>query len=202
MQLNCLGVFASTPVAPLELERQTFHASKPLDDNVEGPLGGFWSHGEHQSRVLFTKRYRSVQASLYLADLEYRSAGHVAGLLFRLSDDTAYPDLLGQWTDTSGPIYSFYENETILDLSVTTTRPRRLILSRPALSQVVDITLRTNLRKICLGQETIAPVEQEIIGMSHSKHRVIGARWDFNAIFDRVRCIYEKLEGKYNSSTK
>lgn len=132
-----------------------------------------------------------MQASLYPADLEYRYAGHVAGLLFRSSNNTAYPDLLGQWTDTSGPIYELYENETILDLAVTTTRPRHEILSRPTLSQVIDITLRTNLRKICLGQETTASVKQEIIGMSHSKDRVIGARWDFNAIFNRVRCIYE-----------
>lgn len=163
----------------------------PISHDGEMRLGGNRAHGEHQSCVFFTKRYRSVQVLLNPAGLKYRWAGHVAGLLFRPSDDTAYPSLLGQWTGANGPTYDLHEDETILDLVVTTTRPRGRIRWRPSLSQVVDITLITNLREIHLGLETTRPGEQEAMGMPHGKHGVIGARWEFNALFDRVRCIYE-----------
>ena len=150
------------------------------------PLGGIRNHGVCRSHLPFEKRYRSVQASLNPVDSNYRSAGQVTGLLFHPIDDPAHPDLLGQWTG-AGPVYNFDEAERILDLAVMTAKPRRKVMERSALSQVASIIVVTNKRRIHLGPQTADVCDQLI---SRSKHEIIEVLWDFNAMFDRLRCIY------------
>jgi hypothetical protein len=150
------------------------------------PLGGFRGHGVCRSRLLFEKGYCSIQASLSPAASNYRCANQVTGLLFRSGDNIAHPDLLGQWTG-AGPVYDLGEAEQILDLVVMTTKPRRNVMARPALSQVVSITVVTNVRKIHLGPKTADACNQTL--MSRSEHRITEVLWDFNAMFDRLRFV-------------
>ena len=140
-----------------------------------------------RSHLLFEKRHHSVQASINPTDSNYRRAGQVTGLLFRSFDDIAHPDLIGQWTG-AGPVYNFDEAERILDLVVmTTAKPRRKVMVRSALSQVVSIMVVTNARKIHLGPRTADVCDQL---MSRSENSIREVFWDFNAMFDRLRCVY------------
>lgn len=145
-------------------------------------------HGAYHSRVLFKEKYHSIQASLSPTTTStFRPAGHVTGLLFRSDAQKAYPDLLGQWTGP-GPSYILGEAEQILGLIVETAKPGRRLLRRPPLSQVTNISVVTNLRKIHLGGEI---GREEPIGRSLNENRIVEAHWEFNALFDRVRCVYK-----------
>jgi hypothetical protein len=99
------------------------------------PLGGIRGHGVYRSHLRFDQTYHSVQASLNHTASDYRYARQVTGLLFRSNDGTDHPDLLGQWAG-SGPVYDLGEDERIVDLIVKTTKPRRKVIARLALSQV------------------------------------------------------------------
>jgi hypothetical protein len=153
------------------------------------PLGGIRNHGEHHSRLLLQKKYQSIQASINPIASKYRRAGQVTGLIFRSRDDISHPDLLGQWTG-SGETYYLDEGEQILDLEVTMTTPRRKLPARPGLSQVEHICLVTNLRRISWDLGTIQICNEELFEMDQSKHGITEVLWDFNAIFDRVQCVY------------
>ena len=74
------------------------------------------------------------------------------GLLFRSHDDPAHPNLLGQWTG-SGPIFDIKEDEWIVDFIFKTTKPRRKVMARLALSQVTSITLVTVAHLPTLGTQ-------------------------------------------------
>ena len=162
---------------------------KADSDQREMPLGGIRSHGAYRSHLLFKKTYRSIQASLNPVVSSYRTAGQVTGLLFRSSCNEAHSDLLGQLTG-SGPSYDLDEAEQILDLEFTTMKPRRPVLARHSLSQVASITVVTNLRRICWGLNARKGCVPKLADLAGSEHRIIEACWDFNAMFDRLRCTY------------
>jgi hypothetical protein len=154
------------------------------------PLGGIRNHGQHQSRILLRKKYQSVQASINPVISRYRRAGQVTGLLFRSSNDRSHPDLLGQWTG-AGATYDLNEGEQIVDLEITTIKPICKQRERPGLSQVKAITVVTNCRRIGWGPRTPGVCGPELVDMDQCKHIITEAVWDFNAIFDRVLCIYQ-----------
>lgn len=189
-QLNCLGVFTTTPLTPVEFVPPYFEltqVSNIFDGYRDMPLGGIWDHGVYISYLRFKKTYYSVQPSLNPTDSDYRFAGQFTGLLFRSNDDTDHPDLLGQWTGP-GPVYNLDEGERVVDLIVKTTKPRRKVMARLALSQVASITVVTNTRKIHLGPKTADNCDE--MHMPRCMYVVAEVRWEFNAIFDRLRFMY------------
>jgi hypothetical protein len=146
------------------------------------PLGGIKNHGEHRSWLQLKRRYRSVQVSINPAtSTKHRRANQVTGLLFRSGDGR--PDLLGQWTG-AGDTCVLEEDEQILALEFTTRKPG--LAARPGLSQVEGISLVTNLKRVNWGPSR----PRELAGKGHSQQRIVEITWDFNAIFDRPRCIW------------
>ncbi len=145
------------------------------------PLGGIKNHGEHRSCLRLEKEYQSIQVSINPTTSKYRRAGQVTGLLFRSSHDKR--DLLGQWMG-AGDTCVLEEDEQILALEITTRKLR--LLARPGLSQVEGITLVTNLKRVDWGPSG----PRETVGKGHSQQRLVEITWDFNAIFDRLRCIW------------
>ena len=148
------------------------------------PLGGIRKHGEFKCRLLLDRRYQSVQASVNTVLTKYRRAGQVTGLLFR-SENSSYPELLGQLTGT-GETYDLEEDEWIIDLRVTTTKPLCNPMVRPGLSQIEGITIVTNRKRIECGLGIV-----QVCNISDTQ-RISEITWDFNAIFDRVRWTYRK----------
>lgn len=155
--------------------------------DLEMPLGGFRNHGCHRTRILLGKKYRSVQASISHVASRYRRVGQVTGLLFRSSDNPDHPDLLGQWTGP-GALYEFDEGERILGLDFTTIKPIQKQRTRSGLSQVAGIAISTNRKKMHWSQEFNG---QEILDVTQCKQSITEVSWEFNAMFDRVRCIYQ-----------
>jgi hypothetical protein len=78
------------------------------------------------------------------------------------------------------------EDEQILDLEVTRRKPRCRV-PRPWFLQIQGITIVTNLRRITWDSDSSqvskvsAPSDVKIIS------QVV---WNFNAIYDDVKCIY------------
>jgi hypothetical protein len=157
----------------------------------EMPLGGIRNHGQHQSRLRLWKKYRSIQASVNPVASKYRRAGQVTGLLFRSSEDEGHPDLLGQYTGVGGSC-DLEQGEQIVDLRVTTIKPIRKERSRLALSQVEGIIILTNRRRISWSSMAMGACEQELEGTN--QHKITEATWEFNAMFDRVKCIYNQSD--------
>ena len=98
----------------------------------------------------------------------------------------AHPDLLGQCTG-AGPIYELDETEQILNLIVKTTKPRRKVMARPPLSQIVSITIVTNARIIHLGPGAADASDQSLM----PRRKVVEVFWEFNAMFDWLRFVYK-----------
>ncbi|KAF8847836.1 hypothetical protein BDZ45DRAFT_811261 [Acephala macrosclerotiorum] len=156
----------------------------------EMPLGGIKNHGEQNSQLFLADQYAAVQASINATESKYRRMGQVTGLLFRLNNNEGHPKLLGQWTG-AGEVYRLEEGEQILDLDFTTTSPICSIPARPGLSQVESITLVTDMRKITWNPATAPAFEVE--PTDQVMHKVTKVVWDFNAVFDRVKCSYIDL---------
>jgi hypothetical protein len=148
------------------------------------------SHGKYKAQVQLTEKYRSIQAAINPVGSKYRRAGQVTGLLFRSNNDASHPDLLGQWT-TAGSTYYLSEGEQIVDLKPTTVKPLERQIARLALSQVNGITIITNYKKITWNLNTVGLFLEEHIEESHFKRTIIEVCWEFNAIFDRIICIYK-----------
>ncbi len=190
-QLNCFGVVgAATEISlnPMCLSIENCTQRGEGRSPREMPLGGLRNHGEQRSCLFFAKHFSSIQASVSMTESKYRRVGQVTGLLFH-SSDKSYPDLLGQWTGT-GETYYFEAGEQILDLSVATIKPKENISIRAQLSQVEGVTVVTNRKKITWNR-TIAPrFEVEFIITNQWIQKISEVSWDFNAIFDRVKCSY------------
>jgi hypothetical protein len=139
------------------------------------------NHGESHLRIDFRKNYRSVQACINLHPSEYRRSGQMAGLVFYATTEHRYPDLLGQFA-SFGKTYDLEEGERIVDLVVAWTKPKCRIASRLGLSQVAGVTVLTNRRRLSWTPEAQV--------CSPNSGRITEVIWDFNAIFDRVQCIY------------
>ncbi|KAF4637138.1 hypothetical protein G7Y89_g928 [Cudoniella acicularis] len=189
-QLNCFGVVGAATEIPLNpmclsIENCTQHGEGR--SRREMPLGGLWDHGEQRSCLFFAKQFSSIQASVNMTESKYRRVGQVTGLLFHSSDE-GYPDLLGQWTG-AGETYYFEVGERILDLSVATIKPKEKILIRAQLSQVEGITVVTNRKKITWSR-TAPRFKVEFIITNQWRQKISEVSWDFNAIFDRVKCNY------------
>ena len=152
------------------------------------PLGQIKKHGEFRGRLLLKRGPQSIHASISTVMTKYRRVGQVTGLLFRSGNDRSHPDLLGQWTG-AGETYDLEEDEWIVDLMVTTTKPRRKLLERPGLSQVEGLTVFTNRRRMEWSSGTAQVCDISDAGRFEKK--ISEVTWDFNAIFDRVRWTYD-----------
>ena len=189
MELNCFGVVPTTTIAsskstwscPVNRVFNSFDATAP-----ERLLGGR-KHGEFKCRLLLDRRLHSIQASVNTVWTKYRRVGQVTGLLLRL-EDSSYPELLGQLTGT-GETYDLEEDEWIVDLKVTTTKPLGRRTFRPWLSQMEGITIVTNRWRIEWGSEIVQPVS-DISDTDLYKQKVSEITWEFNAMFDRVQWTY------------
>ncbi|KAH8807076.1 hypothetical protein F5884DRAFT_788462 [Xylogone sp. PMI_703] len=184
-RLNCFGVLATTTARTTV----TPSASPPPPSHTQliYGLGNIRDHGEYQSRVLLKRNYRSVQACINPAASKYREAGQLTGLLFRSNDaDLSYPTLLGQWTGGESEIYSLEDGEQIVNLELTTTKPRGPLPMRMGLSQVKSVAIVTNRVKVTwnnFGQVC----KQAFTNISEDDHTVLEVVWVFNAIFDHVQ---------------
>lgn len=182
-QLNCFGVVAttSTDYSISTFSRQADLAHSPLDAM---PLGRIKSHGEFKNHYLPDRWLQSIQASVTTAMTKYRRVGQVTGLLFR-SGSNRYPELLGQLTGT-GETYNLVENEWVVDLKITTTKPLSVAMVSTGLSQIESITIVTNRRRIGWGLNILQPVCDNL-DSDLCKQKVSKITWEFNAIFDRVQ---------------
>jgi len=151
------------------------------------PLGQIKKHGEFKSQLLLKRRPQSIQASINTVMTKYRCTGQVTGLLFRSGNEKSHPDLLGQWTG-AGETYDLEEDEWIVDLVVTKTKPRCVPVARPGLSQVKGITVVTNRRRMEWGSGTAQVCD--ISDADRCEQNISEVTWDFNAIFDRVQWAY------------
>ena len=122
---------------------------------------------------------------------KYQYTKQVTGLLFCSSNDKNHPDLLGQWIGASKSC-DLEEGEQIVDLVVITTKPTFKSTACSGLSQVEGITVVTNRRRINWGSGAVQVCGGGLIDVGRSEHRLSEVVWEFNAIFDRVRCIYRE----------
>lgn len=187
-QLNCFGVIGATCEVSLNSTSPTpAHLSAAHILSLEDmPLGGVRDHGEHRSRLKLTNHFRSIQASVLKQTSEFRRMGQVTGLLFRSENDEGYPELIGQWTGP-GETYHLEEGEQILGLEIFEIKPRYRIPSRQGLLQVDGITVVTNQRRISWNRRTASGFVVEMT-TEQKGPSVREISWDFNAIFDRVKC--------------
>ena len=149
------------------------------------PLGGIRSHGEVKHKLQLGRRFKSIQASINSVSTKYRAERQVTGLIFQAEADR-YPELLGQLTGL-GTIFTFEEDEWLVDFGITTTRPLdwRLCRVRPTLSQVKELTIITNLRSFTWPSQ-ISQSLQNIPAVGLDNRRLSEITWEFNAIYDRV----------------
>ncbi|RDL40331.1 uncharacterized protein BP5553_00310 [Venustampulla echinocandica] len=191
-QLNCFGVIPEIMAVSSKsawVPPKVYASISPSKSQLpDMPLGDIRNHGQHQSRILLGKKYQSVQASINPVESNYRRAGQVTGLLFRTTADQSHPELLGQWTG-AGDTYYLNEGEQIVDLEVTTAKPIRKQMSRRRLSQVKNITIVTNQRRVKWDLAgTLIWGGGCVVDMNQGTHSVTEILWEFNAMFDRVQC--------------